>query len=86
MAASEALTAYRKAYKEVRKKIRTLPDRKLNSNLEFCCGSLADAYNQGVAEAQGELLHRIDRLVVLQQSADGKPSPRQPAQHEKSEA
>lgn len=51
------------AVKAVRKKIRVLGDKRLNKNLSFACGDLAEAYNVGVQEAQSEILDRLLRLV-----------------------
>lgn len=58
------------AVKAARKKIRVLSDKKLNENLSFACGSLAEAYCVGVEEAQMEIL---DRLLVL---AEKRPNPK----------
>lgn len=44
------------------KKIRCLSDKKLEDNLSYFCGSLADAYRVGVEEAQGEILSRLQSL------------------------
>lgn len=44
------------------KKIRCLSDKKLEDNLSYFCGSLADAYRVGVEEAQGEILSRLKSL------------------------
>lgn len=54
---------WRKAIAEASKKIKVLPDRKLEANLEYAAGSLADAYNIGVQETQMEI---TDRLKLLQ--------------------
>lgn len=50
---------WRKAYPEVAKRLKFLPERKLNANLEFAAGNLADAYRIGAEEAQTELLSRL---------------------------
>lgn len=44
------------------KKIRCLSDKKLEGNLSYFCGSMADAYRVGVEEAQGEILSRLQSL------------------------
>ncbi len=54
---------WRKAITEAGKRIKVLPDSKLNVNLYYACGSLAEAYNVGVQEAQMEI---CDRLKILQ--------------------
>lgn len=61
------------AIKAARKKIRVLSDKALNSNLDFACGSLADAYNVGVEEAQSEILGRLLALVEKSDSHSAKP-------------
>lgn len=53
---------WRKALGEARKKIKILPDRKLEENLEYAAGSLAEAYRIGVEEAQGEIITRLQGL------------------------
>ena len=47
-----------------KKSIPTYTDKRLNENLEYFCGSLADAYKVGVEEAQGEILARLGALMV----------------------
>jgi hypothetical protein len=44
------------------KKIRCLSDKKLDDNLSYFCGSMAEAYRVGVEEAQGEILARLQSL------------------------
>jgi hypothetical protein len=44
------------------KRIRCLPDKKLEDNLSYFCGSMAEAYRVGVEEAQGEILSRLQGL------------------------
>lgn len=41
------------------KKIPVLRDKKLNENLDWACGSLAEAYRAGVDETQAEICRRI---------------------------
>ena len=53
---------WRKAVKAAKKKVHTLGDKKLNENLEYACGSLAEAYRVGVEEAQGEIVSRLMEL------------------------
>lgn len=52
---------WRKVVGAVEKPIKLLPAKRLNANLEFC-GDLAEAYQCGVEEAQGECLARIQDL------------------------
>lgn len=52
---------WRKCVAAVEKPIKLLPEKKRNANLEFC-GDLAEAYQCGVEEAQGECLARIQEL------------------------
>lgn len=52
-----------KAVKVADKRIRTLPTRALNSNLEYVCGDFADAYRCGVVEAQCEIVKRLQELA-----------------------
>lgn len=49
----------KKAISLARKKIPTLRDKALNDNLSYFCGSFADAFRQGVEEAQQEIVHRL---------------------------
>lgn len=49
----------KKAVKLASKRIRTLGDKALNQNLSFFCGSMADAFRQGVQEAQTEIVDRL---------------------------
>jgi hypothetical protein len=49
----------KKAVKLASKRIPTLRDKALNENLSYFCGSMADAFRQGVAEAQQEIVHRL---------------------------
>jgi hypothetical protein len=49
----------KKAIKLASKRIPTLRDRALNHNLSFFCGSMADAFRQGVQEAQTEIVSRL---------------------------
>ena len=44
------------------KKIRCLSEKKLEDNLSYFCGSMADAYRVGVEEAQGEIVSRLQAL------------------------
>jgi hypothetical protein len=60
-----------KAIKAAKKKIRVLGTAALNSNLEHFCGDFAEAYRQGVEEAQGEIVARLLELKV-QLAAVGK--------------
>jgi hypothetical protein len=41
------------------KKIPVLGDKKLNENLDWACGDLAEAYRAGVDETQAEICRRI---------------------------
>lgn len=41
------------------KKIPVLGDKKLNANLDWACGNLAEAYRIGVEETQAEICRRI---------------------------
>lgn len=50
---------WRKALTEAGKKIKVLPTRKLNDQLDYAAGDLAEAYRIGVEEAQGEILSRL---------------------------
>jgi hypothetical protein len=52
----------RRAIKAASKKIRLLGNRLLNANLECCCGDMAEAYQVGVEEAQGEIISRLMEL------------------------
>jgi hypothetical protein len=52
-----------KAIRAARKRIAILPAKKLNHNLEFACGDLAEAFECGVQEAQMEI---VDRLLELE--------------------
>jgi hypothetical protein len=53
---------WRKALTEAGKKIKVLPARNLNDQLEYAAGDLAEAYRIGVEEAQGEILSRLRTL------------------------
>lgn len=53
---------WRKALTEAGKTIRVLPARKLNGQLEYAAGDLAEAYRIGVEEAQEEILSRLRAL------------------------
>jgi hypothetical protein len=44
------------------KKIRCLSDKKLDDNLSYFCGSMAEASRVGVEEAQAEILSRLQEL------------------------
>jgi len=44
------------------RKIRCLGDKKLEDNLSYFCGSMADAYRVGVEEAQGEIISRLQSV------------------------
>ncbi|MCU1318097.1 MAG: hypothetical protein JWN63_3419 [Candidatus Acidoferrum typicum] len=63
---------WRKAIAEASKRIKVLSDKKLNANLDYAAGSLADAYNIGVQEAQMEI---TDRLKLLQDKLTAPPKP-----------
>lgn len=49
----------KKAIRIARKRIPTLRNKALNDNLSYFCGSLADAFRQGVSEAQTEIVCRL---------------------------
>ena len=49
----------KKAIRLASKKIRILSDKPLNQNLSFCCDDMADAFRQGVFEAQHEIVSRL---------------------------
>lgn len=56
------------------KKIRVLGDKKLNENLDWACGTLADAYRAGVDETQAEICRRIRAEIgKRERAATGKP-------------
>lgn len=63
---------WRKAIAETGKKLRFLPEGKLNANLEFC-GDFAEAYRVGAEEAQGEIETRL-RALQLKLSAPQQPT------------
>jgi hypothetical protein len=67
-----------KAIKAAKKKIRVLGTAALNSNLEHFCGDFAEAYRQGVEEAQGEIVTRLMELKA-ELAAVGKTAPRNEA-------
>lgn len=48
-----------RAIRIARKKIRTLSPKALESNLRMFCGSYAEAFEQGVDEAQQEIVRRL---------------------------
>lgn len=48
-----------RAIRIARKKIRVLGAKALESNLQAFCGSYAEAYEQGVDEAQREIVRRL---------------------------
>lgn len=50
------------------RKIRCLSDRKLEDNLSYFCGSMADAYRVGVEEAQSEIVARLQELPTRSHS------------------
>jgi hypothetical protein len=54
------------------KKIRCLSDKKLDDNLSYFCGSMAQAYRVGVEEAQAEILSRLQSLPDSQAQRDSK--------------
>lgn len=59
-----------KAIKAAQKRIRTLGDKQLNQNLDYFCGSYAEAFRAGVEEAQGEIVSRLRSLEAKLQRAD----------------
>ena len=62
---------WRKAIPEVGKRLKFLPERKLEENLEFAAGCLSEAYRIGAEEAQTEL---ISRLRILQGKLADRPT------------
>lgn len=54
---------WRKAISEAGKRLRFLPDRTMEKQLDYAAGTMAEAYRIGAEEAQGEI---IQRLQVLQ--------------------
>lgn len=48
-----------RAIRIARKKIRVLSAKALESNLQAFCGSYAEAFEQGVDEAQREIVRRL---------------------------
>lgn len=64
-----------RAISAARKRIRILPEKKLNENLSYACGSLAEAYEVGVQEAQMDIVDRLLTLEAkLQRAESGKPA------------
>lgn len=53
---------WRKARAEAAKRLRFLPERQLEKQLDYAAGSLAEAYRIGAEEAQGEILTRLRML------------------------
>ena len=53
---------WNRAIKVANKKLRFLPDGKLEDNLAFCGDDLAAAYRCGAEEAQGEIINRLAEL------------------------
>ncbi len=52
--------------KTVSKRIAAFRDKRLNENLGYFCGSLAQAYRAGVEEAQQEMCARVGALIIKQ--------------------
>ena len=65
---------WRKAIVVASKKLKFLPERKLEENLEFAAGCLSEAYRIGAEEAQTEIL---SRLHILQGKLAAAPSSEQ---------
>lgn len=59
----------KKAITVARKRIPTLRDRALNQNLSYFCGSYAEAFRQGVSEAQTEIVSRLRYLEKQSRTA-----------------
>lgn len=45
-----------------KKRLRFMPEKQQNENLEYACSSLAEAYRIGAEEAQQEILSRLRAL------------------------
>lgn len=76
--ASDVLKALRLAQKAATKRLPVKRDKVLNEDLQFACGSLADAYCIGAEEAQCEILSRILLLISRQQRAEDQAKQPQP--------
>lgn len=50
------------AIKTAKKRLRFMPERRQNENLEHAACSLAEAYRIGAEEAQQEILNRLRQL------------------------
>lgn len=59
------------AIREAKRKIRVLSGKALESNLSAFCGSLAEAYEAGVWEAQNEIVSRLQELEAKRAGKSG---------------
>lgn len=61
---------WRKARVEAAKRLRFLPERQLEKQLDYAAGTMAEAYRIGAEEAQREILTRLRQLQDKLMSAD----------------
>ena len=63
---------WRKAIAEAGKRLKFLPERVMEKQLDYAAGTMSEAYRIGAEEAQEEI---IRRLIVLQGKLTAAPAP-----------
>lgn len=53
---------WRKAIVEAGKRLKFLPERVMERQLDYAAGTMAEAYRIGAEEAQGEIIRRLQVL------------------------